>query len=136
MPSPIRLQVARSIGVAGASLVLIVGGAFAANNIAGTLAPRDETVNVAAPSATNVPEATDDSAHDGAGSSAEPRASLEATDEIGADSLHDANDDEGAGEGNAADQESDHAHDSSGSGDHQGGDGDVPRSSDDPSGDD
>ncbi len=136
MPSPIRSQVARSIGVAGASLLLIVGGAFAANNIAGTLAPRDETVNVASPGATESPEATDDSAHDGAGSSAEPSESPEASDAVGAAGSQDGNEDEDASEGNDTDGDSGHADDSSGSGAHQGGDSNVPRSSDDPSGDD
>lgn len=135
MPSPIRSQVVRSIGVAGASLLLIVGGAFAANNIAGTLAPRDETVNVASPGATDMPEATDDAGSQAAGSSAEPSESPDASNGSGADSSHDANEneDEDALEGS---DDSGQAEDSSGPGEHQGGDTNVPRSSDDPSGDD
>ncbi|MBI2764051.1 MAG: hypothetical protein HYX54_09985 [Chloroflexi bacterium] len=64
-----RLNIIRPIGVAVVSLLLIVGGAFAANSLAGSVASRDAFNAASSAEPSETPEASDGSESTGASGS-------------------------------------------------------------------
>jgi len=107
------LRMARTIGVAAASLLLIVGGAFAANGLVSSSAPRDDSPVSIEASLNDTHETSDDQGQDANAAPAaldvqgqDSNESLDVTDDD--DGLIDADDEDDATEA-AEDSDADEA---------------------------
>ena len=92
MTNPRHRQIIRPVGVAVISLFLIVGGAFAADGLAGSVAPRGDVTNAAAP-ADDSPDGETEDATDDANDDSPDGATDDATDDANDDSPDDSPDD-------------------------------------------